>query len=170
MKYLLFILPVVAFITSCNGPSSIKTSSEDLVYTNGVYIALNHNVSAFNKQGDSLVPVTSIKILRFTGQKNGIIVPESINLNETIDTNKIRLYYNWCLDYEKKNPTDKDYIKIQPKFDQDTIRFSQKSPDSETLYKGVNYKDSIRMSYQMMHQGKLLPLRKELTFKFYKLY
>lgn len=157
-------------MVSCNSTSAIKTSSEDLVYTNGVYIAINNNVTAFTKAGDSSVPVTGIKIIRFTSQKNGVIVPESINLNQTIDTNMIRLYYNWCLDYGKKNTSDKDYIKIQPHFENDSLTFSQRSTDTETVYKGINYKDSIKLTYQTIHQGKLLPLRKELSFKFYKLY
>jgi hypothetical protein len=47
--------------------------------------------------------------------------------------------------------------------------FSQVTADTHTLYKGINYKDSIHMIYQLIYQGKLLPLRKELNFKFYKL-
>lgn len=168
--YFLSFILAIAILVACNSTSTISSNSDELVNTNGIYIAFNSNVTSYRKMGDSAIPLRNIKVIRFLSQNKGIIIPESLTESESLDTNRIRIIYNWCLDYENKNPTDKDYIKIQQKFDGDTIQFSQKSSESETLYKGVNYKDSIRITYQTMHQGKLLPLRKELTFKFYKLY
>lgn len=167
--FLSFILAIVILV-ACNSTSTISSKSDQLVNTNGIYIAFNNNATSYRKMGDSAIPLRNIKVIRFLSQNKGIIIPESLTESESLDTNRIRIIYNWCLDYENKNPTDKDYIKIQQKFDGDTIQFSQKGSESETLYKGVNYKDSIRITYQTMHQGKLLPLKKELSFKFYKLY
>jgi hypothetical protein len=159
----------VSILISCNSTTSITSHPEQLVHTNGVYIAYNTNASAFHQVGDSAIPAIAIKVLRFTSQGSAILISESLNEGELLDTNKIRVLYNWCLNYESKNPSDNEYIRIRPRFENDTIRFSQVTPDSQTLYKGINYKDSIHIAYQMIYQGKLVPLVKELNFKFYKL-
>jgi hypothetical protein len=59
--------------------------------------------------GDSAIPLRNIKVIRFLSQNKGIIIPESLTERESLDTNKIRIIYNWYMDYENKNPTDKDY-------------------------------------------------------------
>jgi hypothetical protein len=148
----------------------MTSDSEQAVYTNGVYIAYDPNSSSFAKRGDSIIAEKSIMVIRFVSQQKAIIIPQSVSSdNEFLDTSKVRLLYNWCLNYGTKSPGDRDYIQIQPRFENDSIRFSQATPDSKTIYKGINYRDSIKLTYQVIYQGNRTIKPKELTFKFYKL-
>lgn len=142
-----------------------------MVNTNGIYVAFNNNVSAFRKVGDSSLALQSIKVIRFVAQGKGIIIPESLIRNELLDSARIRTLYNWCLDYENKNKPDKNFIHFQTHFFGDSILFSQNAPDTEIKYRGINYKDSMKLFYQTIYQGKInqnIKVR-ELNFKFYKL-
>lgn len=163
---------LLSLLAACNSTTTIQSSPDEAVNTNGIYIAFNDNATSYRKLNDSTtIPLRSIKVIRFLSQSNGILIPESLTENETIDTNKIRTVYNYCLKFGEKNPDAKDYIQIKTKFEGDSIKFSQFNTDSEIKYWGVNYKDSIKLFYQLVYQGKITGNKpKELNFKFHKLY
>jgi hypothetical protein len=168
----IILLLFYVIISSCSRDLSIKTENEELVKTNGIYIAINNNTSSFSQLDKSIIPMKSIKIIRFINQNKGIIIPEQISESRLLDTVKIKKLYNWCLEFENKNSKDKSFIYINPKYKNDTIEFSQNSNEASIEYIGLNYKDSISISYKIIQNGniniKLEP--KKLLFKFYKVY
>lgn len=174
LKLIIFsgILILVIFYNSCSSSTSIYSDSEKLINTNGIYIAINNNSNSFRKNGDSITPVLSIKIIRFLSKSKAIIIPDNITENEIFDSVKVRKLYNWCLEFENKNPSDKSFIYFKPNFINDSIYFIQKAPEANFEYKGINFKDSIILSYKTtnLNFGNN-PNKKQkfLIFKFYKL-
>ena len=170
-KPLIIILSIIA-LQSCTSALSVSGNSEPLINTDGVYIAINNYSNTFTKTNDTVVPVKSIKILRFLSQTQAIIVPDNISDNEVFNDSKISKLYDWCLDFEKKNPSDKSFIYVKPKFINDSLFFEQQSPEANIIYSGVNYKDSISISYSIVNKYNLNAPKmnpKFLNFKFYKL-
>lgn len=166
------IILIAIFFNSCTSSSSILSASDQLVNTNGVYIAINNNSTSFRKNGDSITPVLSIKIVRFLSQSKAIIIPDNMTDKEILDSIKIKKLYDWCLEFENKNPADKSFIYFKPTFRDDSISFIQKSPEAVFEYKGINYKDSIILSYKTVNlnfENNPNKKLKYLNFKFYKL-
>lgn len=173
MKLKISIIAVsIIALQSCSSTESVSGDSEQLVNTDGIYIAINNYSNTFTKSNDTIVPVKSIKILRFLSQNKAIIVPDNISDKEIFNDAKIKKLSDWCLDFEKKNPSDKSFIYVNLKFINDSLFFEQQSPEANIVYSGINYKDSISMSYSIVNKNNLNASKmnpKFLNFKFYKL-
>ncbi len=171
LKILVIVISTITLL-SCLSTESVSGNSEQLVNTNGVYIAINNYSNTFTKKNDTVIPVKSIRVIRFLSQNKAIIVPDNISENEIFNDVKIKKLYDWCLDFEKKNPSDKSFIYVNPKFVNDSIFFEQQSPEANIVYSGINYKDSISLSYSIVNKystsgNKMNP--KFMNFKFYKI-
>ena len=144
-------LIIIIILKSCTSTSSISSTSEQIVNTNGVYIAINNNSNSFRKIGDSITQVKPIVIIRFLNPNKGIIIPDNITDNEIFDSIKIKKLFDWCLEFEHKNPSDKDFIYFKPNYINDSINFTQKSPEANFVYDGINFKDSLVLSYKTVN-------------------
>lgn len=85
-----------------------------------------------------------VYLLRFYNNQSGVMVPDKI-LNNTDFNNDstARFYFDWCKEYEIKNPRDKDYVNFKYRIQDDTLKFNQKNEQFQYLYTGLLYKDSI---------------------------
>lgn len=169
---LILSLNSVILLNSCSSTSTISNVTEQLVNTNGIYLAINNNGYIYTKTGDSLKSVQGIKIIRFLSQNRGIIIQDNIDSDAEFTKDRIKKLYDWCMEFEKRNPDYKPYIYFKPVYSNDEIRFTQSFPEAKYIYNGINYKDSILLAYKTFNPSwgdSINAHVKYLNFKFYEL-
>lgn len=167
----LFLAVIAIAIYGCKSSEGIDNEYSNL-RTDGFYMAKSLFTTA---RPDTVngVPVerNSMKILRFYNMENGVIIPENLSKDFQMTSAEVDRYYNWCKQYEVKNPGDKAFVNFRYQlYGNDSIKFSQVSANTRIDYAGKIYKDSIDIKY-VLHplglDGSVSMPPKPIYFKFY---
>lgn len=143
------------------------------VRTKGIYICYNpyaqvvKDLSSFKMVDDE----ESLFVIRFLDQQSGIIIPDIINKSEGFTREKVSKLYNWCEEFEKKNPGDKEFVhfRLDP-VRGDSIRFVRRHGGFKTEFEGLNESDSLVLDYTIAldeKDKKIMPMNRRLVFRFY---
>ena|SRR6218665_1796410 len=152
MKYLCIIFSI--FLIACKAGEGIENDYSHL-RTDGFYAGINPYSSVMpDTMNRELVKRNVCMILRFYSPDSGVIVQEGLPADFQFNDSTINMYYNWCRDFETKNPGEKEFVNFRLKlYGKDSIRFSQIAPNTRIDYKGKIFKDSIELEYVIYPVG-----------------
>jgi hypothetical protein len=132
--------------------SEDNIGTENRLELDGVYIAANTNTRPITgpDKGKIIGDKKSILLIRFYDAVSGVIVPlHADTSNHFTDNRIINEYYDWCKEFEKKNPKDKDFVNFRYRIVNDTLSFEQKGEEVIYKWKGIVSGDSLVLNKAM---------------------
>lgn len=153
MKYLVLIFFMLVLI-ACKTGEGIDNERSN-IRMDGFYMGKNLYASTSpDTVNGKLVPRNVMELLRFYSLDSGVIIHETVAANFVMTDSANRLYYNWCREYQNKNPADKDFVNFKFRlYSRDSIRFTQNAPGIKIDFAGCIYKDSVLLNYSMHPVG-----------------